>query len=155
MQAHGYRLTEPRRTIIAALRDAGRFCTASQLYERLHGRTVGLASVYRTLELLAELGLAERRAETGGEASFLYCSPRQHHHVVCTHCGAVREIDTAFCPGDELAHDVERQTGFTIARAYARFLRPLRRLPRGKLTDSSLATHDLYRRLTPEPLAGA
>jgi len=116
LQAHGYRLTEPRRTIIAALRDAGRFCTASQLYERLHGRTVGLASVYRTLELLAELGLAERRAETGGEASFLYCSPRQHHHVVCTHCGAVREIDTAFCPGDELAHDVERQTGFTIAR---------------------------------------
>ena len=116
LQAHGYRLTEPRRTIIAALRDAGRFCTASQLYERLHGRTVGLASVYRTLELLAELGLAERRAETGGEASFLYCSPRQHHHVVCTSCGAVREIDTAFCPGDELAHDVERQTGFTIAR---------------------------------------
>jgi Fe2+ or Zn2+ uptake regulation protein len=116
LQAHGYRLTAPRRTIIAALRDAGRFCTASQLYERLHGRTVGLASVYRTLELLAELGLAERRAETGGEASFLYCSPRQHHHVVCTHCGAVREIDTAFCPGDELAHDVERQTGFTIAR---------------------------------------
>jgi Fur family ferric uptake transcriptional regulator len=116
LQAHGYRLTAPRRTIIAALRDAGRFCTASQLYERLHGRAVGLASVYRTLELLAELGLAERRAETGGEASFLYCSPRQHHHVVCTSCGAVREIDTAFCPGDELAHDIERQTGFTIAR---------------------------------------
>lgn len=112
--ARGYRLTEPRRVIIAALRDAGRYCTASQLYERLRGRTVGLASVYRTLELLAGLGLAERRAETGGEASFLYCSPRHHHHVVCTDCGAVREIDA--CPDDDLARSVERATDFRIDR---------------------------------------
>ena len=72
LQERGYRLTEPRRVIVTALRDAGRYCTATQLYERLRGRTVGLASVYRTLELLADLGLAERRAEPGGEASFLY-----------------------------------------------------------------------------------
>ena len=53
LQASGYRLTAPRQTMIAALRDAGRYCTAQQLYERLRGRSVGLASVYRTLELLA------------------------------------------------------------------------------------------------------
>ena len=114
LQEHGYRLTEPRRVIVAALRDAGRYCTATQLYERLRGRAVGLASVYRTLELLAELGLAERRAESGGEASFLYCSPRHHHHVVCTACGTVREIDA--CPDSALARAVERETGFQIAR---------------------------------------
>ena len=114
LQEHGYRLTEPRRVIIAALRDAGRYCTAAQLYERLPGRAVGLASVYRTLELLADLGLAERRAEPGGEASFLYCSPRHHHHVVCTACGAVREIDA--CPDSALARAVERETGFRIER---------------------------------------
>lgn len=114
LQERGYRLTAPRRVIVAALRDAGRYCTASQLYEGLRGRTVGLASVYRTLELLAELGLAERRAEHGGEASFLYCSPRHHHHAICTGCGAVREIDA--CPGDELARAVERQTGYRIER---------------------------------------
>jgi Fur family transcriptional regulator, ferric uptake regulator len=94
LQAAGYRLTEPRRIIVAALRDAGRFCTATQLHERIRERSVGLASVYRTLELLAELGLAERRAEAGGEASFLYCSPRHHHHVICTSCGAARSGDT-------------------------------------------------------------
>lgn len=114
LQERGYRSTEPRRTIIAALRDAGRYCTATQLYERLRGRSVGLASVYRTLELLAELGLAERRAEASGEASFLYCSPRHHHHVVCTNCGTVREIDA--CPGDELARVVEQETNFRIER---------------------------------------
>lgn len=116
LQAHGYRLTEPRRVIIGALRDAGRYCTASQLYEGLRGRAVGLASVYRTLELLSELGLAQRRAEAGGEASFLYCSPRHHHHVVCTSCSAVREIDAAVCPSDETARAIERQTDFRIER---------------------------------------
>lgn len=114
LQERGYRLTEPRRVIVAALRDAGRYCTATQLYERLRGRAVGLASVYRTLELLANLGLAERRAEPGGEASFLYCSPRHHHHVVCTACGTVREIDA--CPDSALACAVERETGFQIER---------------------------------------
>ncbi|MDP9374881.1 MAG: transcriptional repressor [Chloroflexota bacterium] len=116
LQERGYRLTEPRRTIIAALRGAGRYQTATQIHERLRARGVALASVYRTLELLAELGLAERRAEAGGEASFLYCSPRRHHHVICTGCGAVREIDAAPCPGDELARAVERETDFRIER---------------------------------------
>ena len=116
LQERGYRLTAPRRTVIAALREAGRYQTAAQLHERLRGRGVALASIYRTLELLADLGLAERRAETGGEASFLYCSPRRHHHVICTGCGAVREIDATACPGDDLARAVERETSFRIER---------------------------------------
>ena len=116
LQAQGYRLTEPRRVIVAALRDAGRYCTAAQLHERIRGRSVGLASVYRTLELLASLGLAERRAEAGGEASFLYCSPRHHHHVICTGCGTVREIDAAFCPGEAVTRAVEQATDFQIER---------------------------------------
>lgn len=116
LQANGYRLTAPRQTIIAALRDAGRYCTAQQLYERLRGRSVGLASVYRTLELLADLGLAMKRAEEGGEASYLYCSPTHHHHVICTRCGVVREIDTDFCPASATIAAVEAATTFTIDR---------------------------------------
>ena len=114
LQANGYRLTVPRQTIIAALRDAGRYCTAQQLYERLRGRSVGLASVYRTLELLAELGLAMKRAEDGGEASYLYCSPHHHHHVICTGCGVVREIDADFCPAPATIAAVEAATAFRI-----------------------------------------
>ena len=114
LQAHGHRLTAPRQTIIAALHDAGRYCTAQQLYERLRGRSVGLASVYRTLELLADLGLASKRAEDGGEASYLYCSPTHHHHVICTGCGVVREIDADFCPAPTVIAAVEAATDFRI-----------------------------------------
>lgn len=114
LTAHGYRLTGPRRAIVAELRAAGRYCTANDLYHRLAASGVGLASVYRTLELLAQLGVAERRAGTGGEASYLYCSPRHHHHVVCTRCGLVREVE--LCPGGELAREAERATRFKIER---------------------------------------
>lgn len=116
LQAGGYRLTAPRQTIIAALRDAGRYCTAQQLYERLRGRSVGLASVYRTLELLAALGLASKRAEEGGEASFLYCSPDHHHHVICTGCGVVCEIDASSCPAPAVIAAVEAATDFSVER---------------------------------------
>jgi Fur family transcriptional regulator, ferric uptake regulator len=117
LRARGYRVTAQRRAIIAALREAGRYCTAAQLFARLpeqRGDPISVSSVYRTLEVLADLGLAERRAEPSGEASFLYCSPGHHHHVICTACGAVREIDA--CPDEELARRVERATHFRVER---------------------------------------
>lgn len=114
LTARGYRLTAPRRAIVAELRAAARYCTANDLYHRLAPSGVGLASIYRTLELLAQLGVAERRAGTSGESSFLYCSARHHHHVVCTGCGLVREVE--LCPGGELAREAERATRFKIER---------------------------------------
>ena len=95
LQERGYRLTEPRRVIIAALRDAGRYCTATQLYERLRGRAVGLASVYRTLELLAELGLVQRFDVGEGVARYEPALPsgEHHHHLVCDRCGRVAAFE--------------------------------------------------------------
>ena len=113
LQEHGYRLTEPRRVIVAALRDAGRYCTATQLYERLRGRAVGLASVYRTLELLADLGLAAR--VHGGRA--VRYDPRidPHHHLVCDACGAVVDLDAEV--DLQPALELVRASGAVPARA--------------------------------------
>ena len=108
------------------------FAPRTQLHERITARGVGLASVYRTLELLAEVGLAERRAEAGGEASYLYCSPRHHHHVICTECGTVREIDAAFCPDAAVIARGRGGDRFPDRAAHPRFPRPLRRMPGGE-----------------------
>lgn len=116
LQQLGYRLTAPRLAIIAALREAGRYCTAAQVHAQLQQQGVGLASVYRTLELLAEVGLAERRIEPAGELSFLYCSPEHHHHVICTRCGVVREISAAYCPAPAVVRAIEAATNFQIAQ---------------------------------------
>jgi Fe2+ or Zn2+ uptake regulation protein len=115
LRARGYRLTAQRRAIMATLRAAARYCTAAELYARLPAPErghVSVSSVYRTLEVLAGVGLAQRRAESSGETSFLYCSPRHHHHVICTACGAVQEI--ALCPGTDLTRRAEQETDFQI-----------------------------------------
>ena len=95
LQEHGYRLTEPRRVIVDALRDAGRYCTATQLYERLRGRAVGLASVYRALDLLDRLRLVQRFDVGEGTARYEPAHPggEHHHHLVCQSCGNVSAFE--------------------------------------------------------------
>jgi Fur family transcriptional regulator, ferric uptake regulator len=116
LHAHGYRLTGPGRTIIAALHGAGRYTTARQLYEGLRGRSVGLASVYRTLELLADLGLVRRRAEGGGETSYLPYGAGSQVQLTCTRCGQVRAINASICPTADLIAAAEAASGFAIER---------------------------------------
>jgi Fur family ferric uptake transcriptional regulator len=73
---------------------------------------VSLASVYRTLELLVELGLAETATRTGDEQRYIACSPEHHHHVVCKGCGLVADVtDCLLEPFEEL---VRQKTDFTI-----------------------------------------
>ena len=58
---------------------------------RAEGRTIGRASVYRTLETLADLKLVQRLDLGGGEKRYEPHGPtgEHHHHLVCDHCGNV------------------------------------------------------------------
>jgi Fur family ferric uptake transcriptional regulator len=54
---------------------------------------VGVATVYRTMKLLAELGLAVPRQFGGGQTCYEPAAGRPHHdHLICTHCGAIEEF---------------------------------------------------------------
>lgn len=117
LQARGYRLTGARQAIIAALHDAGRYLTAQQLYEGLRGRSVGLASVYRTLELLVDLNLARKRPAGGGEAAYLASPDRRRALLTCTRCGLVRAIDPALCPTAALLAAAAVATDFALHHA--------------------------------------
>jgi pentatricopeptide repeat protein len=100
--AHGYRTTKPRRAVIEAFARMGRYATARELYDGMghSGRapganTVGLATVYRTLDVLREVGAASAQAQPHGETAFLYCPVEHHHHAVCTECGRVDDVPCA------------------------------------------------------------
>jgi Fur family ferric uptake transcriptional regulator len=94
LQARGYKLTVARRQVIAALFRQRRAVTAAELAQLLDGEgTVSLASVYRTLEIMVELGIAETVAHAGDEHRYLACSLEHHHHVICDNCGQVAELD--------------------------------------------------------------
>jgi len=98
------RNTRQAGVIEAALRGADGFRTAQQLYAQLRerGERIGLTTVYRYLNLLAEHGRADVVRSADGEAQYRLCGPvdiagneagrAHHHHVVCRVCGRSVEV---------------------------------------------------------------
>jgi Fur family ferric uptake transcriptional regulator len=110
----GYRLTEARRSIadLIARRD-GHF-TAADLVADARKRRLGIgrATIFRTLDVLAELRAVERLDLPSGEHAYVACEPVHHHHVVCSNCGASRDVDDAGWRA--VVADIELRTGFRI-----------------------------------------
>lgn len=92
LREHGYRLTRPRQVVWEVLREAGGHLTAEQIADRVEEVSPGvnLASVYRSLSLLAELDLVrESRLGEGGAARWELAHPDEHFHLVCERCGKI------------------------------------------------------------------
>jgi Fe2+ or Zn2+ uptake regulation protein len=95
LRSRGMRVTPQRLAVHGALRAIGRHSTAEEVLERVHGSVPGvsLPTVYAALELLADLGLAAR--VHAGRAVRYDPRAEAHHHLVCTECGAVTDLDAA------------------------------------------------------------
>ena len=107
----GCRVTKPRRAILRVLNDAEVPLTPEQVLTRgktLHG-TLGLVTVYRTLDLLVELHLARLVHRRSACHAYLLASPGHHHAVICQRCGRAIE----FAGGEEIDALVERIEGQT------------------------------------------
>lgn len=102
----GYRLTIPRQAILDLLSNTTEHLSAEDIYMKVHkiSPTIGLTTVYRTLELLVKAGLVMKFDFGDGRARFeLMESPQSnghHHHLVCTGCGRI--IDYQDFIDDEL-----------------------------------------------------
>jgi Fur family ferric uptake transcriptional regulator len=71
------------------------FRSAQEIHELIaaRGPGVGLATVYRTLQLLADQGEVDVLRSEDGEAIYRRCSETHHHHLVCRSCGATVEVE--------------------------------------------------------------
>lgn len=89
------RPTRQRRLVRSVLEASSEFRTASQVHAELAaaGNRVGLATVYRTLQLFADAGEIDSVMTPAGEAAYRVCSESHHHHLVCRQCGATVEVD--------------------------------------------------------------
>lgn len=110
----------PRRMAVAAslCRTGGRAATPEEVHVRLRPQLnrLGLQTVYRVLEELAEVGLLARVERDDRRRSYAACpvGPEQHHHhIVCTDCGLVAPVDCGF-PGAQHRR-IERRTGFRVS----------------------------------------
>lgn len=110
----GRRLTRPRRAVIRALLADEGHQSPAEVYERarVYCPTVGLVTVYRTLELLAQLGLVRRIHSGNGCHDYAAASHGHRHHLVCRACGATVEFDG--CDLHPLLEQIGRATGFRV-----------------------------------------
>jgi Fur family ferric uptake transcriptional regulator len=112
LRRQGYRLTPQREMIVEAVAHAGRHVTAEEVHEQVQARTsaVNVATVYRTLDLLVELGLISRADLGAGKVTYASPIHGPHCHLVCRRCGCVIEADCSVI--EALERQIEEQYGF-------------------------------------------
>lgn len=95
LQEKGYRLTGARRTILEALVESGGHVSADGLAATINrsAAQVGRMTVYRTLDLLQQLGLVRPINPGSGAAQYVLMEEGHHHHLLCSSCAAVIEFD--------------------------------------------------------------
>jgi Fur family ferric uptake transcriptional regulator len=111
----GLKATRQRHRIAKAFFATDTHISAEGLYRRVNSRDrrIGLVTVYRTLRLLMDAGLAHERQFGEGRALFEHASSDRHHdHVICTHCGKINEFEN--CEIEALQEQVARRFGFTL-----------------------------------------
>ncbi len=96
LHSRGQRCTPQRNVILRELRRRAHHATADELRTAVRDHVPGISTptVYATLELLVELGLA-RRIDTGLGAALYDGRTEPHQHVVCRRCGRVDDLDVA------------------------------------------------------------
>ncbi len=119
LRKRGMRMTPQREMVLAALHDLPGHAPADEILRRVqrHSAAVDISTVYRTLDLLHEMGMLA--VAEGADGQRHYALTGQHHghvHLVCKRCGRDVEVDRqAF---QALADEVLRRYGFALDLAY-------------------------------------
>ena len=111
------RNTRPRRLIaerLIELADKGEDFTTDDLWQELRQveTKIGRATVFRSVEKLVDMGLLDRIEFADGTHHYRVCGGTHHHHLTCTQCHRVMEIDICL-PQEQLAA-IGQQTNFAI-----------------------------------------
>jgi len=91
----GYRLTPQRVMILSAIENSDNHISAEEIYAQIVAKfpQVNISTVYRTLELLKQLGLVTETDLGGGRVRYHPADKGHHHHLVCQECGAIIDLD--------------------------------------------------------------
>ncbi|MBX6358189.1 MAG: transcriptional repressor [Micromonosporaceae bacterium] len=113
LRKRGLRLTAQRQLVLEAVYGLGH-ATPEQVHQAVTEVAAGvnITTVYRTLELLEELGLVTHTHLSHGSPTYHPVGERQHVHLVCRSCGSVDEVDPITV--GPLAETLQRERGFLV-----------------------------------------
>jgi Fur family ferric uptake transcriptional regulator len=111
----GVRPTRQRLLVLETLAAEPHDATAQEIHARLRarGERVGLATVYRALAILREKDVVDELVHHAGETCYRLCSPGHHHHLVCSSCHRVEELEG--CEIDSWVAKTSKRHGFRHA----------------------------------------
>ncbi|HEB51171.1 MAG TPA: transcriptional repressor [Desulfobulbus sp.] len=114
------RLTTQRQIILEELAKVKTHPTASELYDMVRKRLprIGLGTVYRNLELMAENGMI-LKLEVGGTQKRFDATTEDHYHIRCSQCGRVDDIDIPVI--DSLVESAAESTEYQILGHHVEF----------------------------------
>lgn len=125
LKEKGYKFTPQRRAIIdIIIKNEGSHLTTEELYDLVKKDCpeIGLATVYRTVQLLEELGVICKLELNDGCSRYELIHEEenhQHHHLICTNCGSVIEVQHDLL--DDLEHEIEEKYNFKITNHSVKF----------------------------------
>jgi Fur family peroxide stress response transcriptional regulator len=113
LRAAGIRVTPQRLAVYGVLRESGDHLSAEMIFRRVRATQPGLslATVYRTLEMLRDAGLAVE-GRLGDSRNFYETNVEPHFHLVCTGCHTVRDLDPE--QALRLQREVTERSGYRI-----------------------------------------
>ena len=93
-EGHASRVTAPRQAILEFMSKSSKHLSAKEIYASLHKSypNMGLSTVYRTLDLLARMGIVAKLSLGDGQSRYEFKSKKKkehHHHLICTSCGKI------------------------------------------------------------------
>jgi Fur family ferric uptake transcriptional regulator len=113
LHGRGYRLTMPRKAILEVLSDSDDHLSAEDIYLIVHGiyPAIGLTTVYRTLDLLVNMGVVFKFDFGDGRARYElmdhFSKKAHHHHLICTSCNTIIDYDDFINEELDLIHKTE------------------------------------------------
>lgn len=112
--AHGLKSTKQRTLILEIFYSAGGHLSAEELLElvRVEDPRISQATVYRTLRLLTDCGLAEARNFGDGQTRYEIATEEHHDHIICTGCGLIVEFEDERI--ERLQDEIAEEHGFEM-----------------------------------------
>ena len=109
------RSTRQRAAITALLESLDDFRSAQEIHDELRrrGESIGLTTVYRTLQSMSAAGAVDTLRTDTGESVYRRCSTHHHHHLVCRNCGFTVEVQGG--QAEAWAAEVAAAHGFSEA----------------------------------------
>ena len=120
LRARGYRMTPQRMAILHVLHHSGEHLSPAEVYEQAHKELNGLTetTVYRTLEFLAENGLA-RPTHIGNGHLVYEIARHEHDHLICRNCGKALEVEHSLLKN--MYQKLESTSGYKLTDSHVTF----------------------------------